>query len=32
MVVVIFGMFNIITAIFVEATMNGLKDSETERT
>ena len=28
---VIFGMFNIITAIFVEATMNGLKDSETER-
>ncbi|CAK9005854.1 unnamed protein product [Durusdinium trenchii] len=31
MVCVIFGMFNIITAIFVEATMNGLKDSETER-
>ena len=31
MVVVIFGMFNIITAIFVEATMNGLKDSESER-
>eukprot|EP00438_Fugacium_kawagutii_P030048 Skav201344 [mRNA] locus=scaffold1389:424118:437038:+ [translate_table: standard] len=31
MVVVIFGMFNIITAIFVEATMNGLKETDAAR-
>jgi len=31
MVWVIFGMFNIITGIFVEATMNGLKEQETHR-
>lgn len=31
MVCTIFGMFNIITGIFVEATMNGLKDQETHR-
>lgn len=28
MVVVIFGLFNIITAIFVQATMNGLRENE----
>mmetsp|Transcript_54126 Transcript_54126/g.97728 ORF Transcript_54126/g.97728 Transcript_54126/m.97728 type:complete len:885 (+) Transcript_54126:74-2728(+) len=31
MVVVLFGLFNIITAIFVEATLNGLKENETQR-
>lgn len=31
MVVVIFGMFNIITAIFVEATLNGLKETDAAR-
>ncbi|CAJ1401008.1 unnamed protein product [Effrenium voratum] len=31
MVCVIFGMFNIITAIFVEATMNGLKENANEK-
>ncbi|CAK8993359.1 unnamed protein product [Durusdinium trenchii] len=31
MVVVIFGLFNIITAIFVEATLNGLRENELQR-
>jgi len=31
MVCVLFGLFNIITAIFVEATLNGLKETETQR-
>lgn len=31
MVAVIFGLFNIITAIFVEATLNGLKENEVQR-
>ncbi|CAJ1363517.1 unnamed protein product [Effrenium voratum] len=31
MVCVIFGLFNIITAIFVEATLNGLKENEAHR-
>jgi len=31
MVVVLFGLFNIITAIFVEATLNGLKENEVHR-
>lgn len=31
MVVVLFGLFNIITAIFVEATLNGLKENEVQR-
>lgn len=31
MVCVIFGLFNVITAIFVEATLNGLKENEIQR-
>ncbi|CAE7153602.1 HERC1, partial [Symbiodinium pilosum] len=31
MIVVLMGLFNIITAIFVEATLNGLKENETHR-
>jgi len=31
MVCVLFGLFNIITAIFVEATLNGLRQNEIER-
>ncbi|CAJ1383990.1 unnamed protein product [Effrenium voratum] len=31
MVVVLFGLFNIITAIFVEATLSGLKENEVQR-
>ncbi|CAE7783342.1 unnamed protein product [Symbiodinium sp. CCMP2456] len=31
MVIVLMGLFNIITAIFVEATLNGLKENESHR-
>merc|ERR1712113_634329 len=31
MVVVIFGLFNIITAIFVESTIDGLQNNESKR-